>query len=32
MGLESQELAMVIRDVIIRGFVKNPAIKGLNKI
>jgi hypothetical protein len=32
MGLESSELAIIVRDVIKSGFVKNPIIKGLNKL
>ena len=31
LGLESSELASVIRDVLKNGFVKNPSIKGLNR-
>jgi hypothetical protein len=31
LGLESSELAQVIREVLKNGFVKNAAIKGLNK-
>jgi len=31
MGLESSELAVIMREVLKNGFFKNPVIKGLNK-